>query len=344
MATLLSLPRELRDEIFLFALPDDRPAPESPAASLDRVELSHADIGGQQFYARRTSIFVEKKQPAIFPSLLLVNKQIHAEVLPLIQQHDANLVLDIMYVKEWGWWPTWLSSPYLRRAHFSTLYVQIRIFDPPEDVPRSWGRGRYFFRGDYGSTDRGPMEGHDVGGSIWDFFLQHRFCRAETWPRQWPKPEEIKPEYLPAEKMACFIWTWLRMVLSFKDPFHEPQNFYGGFGALEIRVNGEQRKTADLSLWLERLHREPGILTYWQIAEKTKLRDKLREIRRERLLSGGGVTQSSGGEDEDSLTDVEDDYADYHVWESHIQLGIWFWNSGPESDDDYVYYASLLHG
>ncbi|KAF9873302.1 hypothetical protein CkaCkLH20_09115 [Colletotrichum karsti] len=153
MTTLLSLPREIRDDILRFALPDDRPAPESPAASLDRVELSHADVGGMELYEDQTSVFVERERPTGFPSLLLVNKQIHAEVLPLLQQHDANLVLDIMYVKECGWWPTWLSSTCLRRARFSTLYVQIRIFDPPEDVPFSWSRDNIFYRGDiYQST------------------------------------------------------------------------------------------------------------------------------------------------------------------------------------------------
>lgn len=301
-----------------------------------------------------------------------------------------------MYLDYLGWWPTWLSSPYLQRTHFSTLYVQIRILDPPkEDVPKSWGSDYFFWRTDLNATSRGispagvttafhqiflaflrhgprfrPKLVEDVEGrysaqnvildvlppenpedhiilgymhgvhSQWDFFLQHRFVGLGAWPRQWPKPEEMKPEYLPAEKLACFIWTWLRMVLIFKDPLYESHTFYGGVGALEVRVDGEQRKAADLSHWLERLHREKWPSISMRGIERTKIRDTLCELRKARSLGDGSVAHSSGDEGDDNLADVEDDYADYHRWSSQHDLDTW---SNDDWDNDILvdYYESL---
>lgn len=153
MATLLKLPREIRDEILGYALQADIPAPETPAASLDRTPVEyvmHLGEEAQYCISNRIPVFIERRQPAApRPSglgLLRASRQLRAEALPLLARHDANPELDVMFVKECGFWPTWTRAP-LRpgRTRFDTVRVRFRVFDPPPGAPPDWRDDSTFF-------------------------------------------------------------------------------------------------------------------------------------------------------------------------------------------------------
>ncbi|KAF6795835.1 hypothetical protein CSOJ01_13370 [Colletotrichum sojae] len=272
MATLMTLPREIRDEILSHALQADIPAPESPAASRDRKRI-----------IEYLPLYIQRDQSTTpWPSglgLLLANRQLHAEALPLLEKHDANPELDVMYVRKCGLWPTWTRTP-LRpgRTRFDTLRVRFRIFEAPNRPPPDSGREAFLqtgtrFAGHVGINNDGAFaaealildvlvpedpKAHRILGPMSlrmktvrrDFFLEHRFRDLATWPTRWPKPAELREERIPSEKLAYFMWTWLQAGLLCRLNYDLARELYSGFGSIEIKVDGETRTASDLSRWL----------------------------------------------------------------------------------------------
>src|SRR5690242_13424347 len=108
MRTLLSLPREIRDQILREAIFIQRPLPASPSVSQDRICLRNTF---DPYWAHETNIYVEKglTGSAHMP-LLRTNRQLHTETEELLKELEViPYRLDIMFVKECGIFPTWLS-------------------------------------------------------------------------------------------------------------------------------------------------------------------------------------------------------------------------------------------
>ncbi|KAF6828672.1 hypothetical protein CMUS01_08483 [Colletotrichum musicola] len=151
MATFMTLPREIRDEILGHALQADIPAPENPAASRDRKRI-----------IEYLPLYIQQDQPTTpRPSglgLLLANRQLHAEALPLLEKHDANPELDVMYVRKCGLWPTWTRTP-LRpgRTRFDTLRMRFRIFEAPNRPPPDSGLEVYTDKIFFASWNQSPF-------------------------------------------------------------------------------------------------------------------------------------------------------------------------------------------
>lgn len=123
---LLTLPREVRDQIYLAVLQTPSPPPPSPKDAGPRsagycLELPHH---GCNFYP-----------PAADPhyaseTLLLCNHQTNAEIRELLARHETrglDFRLDVM-TQGYNFWPTWtlLPGPV---THIRNLEVDVRIFD-----------------------------------------------------------------------------------------------------------------------------------------------------------------------------------------------------------------------
>ncbi|KAF6810376.1 hypothetical protein CPLU01_15320 [Colletotrichum plurivorum] len=249
MTTLLTLPREIRDEI-----------------------LGHRR---QRATPRPSGL-----------GLLLASLQLRSGALPLLERHDANPELDVMYVKNCGFWPTWTRTP-LRpgRTRFDTVHVRFRIFDapsrPPPKSPRDWCSDKVLFgpripisaaffamlraflqkgtrfAGPVGVVNDGAFAAETL---VLDVLVSeepgaHRILgpmitASATWPARWPKPAELREDRVPSEKLTYFLWTRLHAaLLSRLDDRLIPQ-LCSGFGSIEIKVDGEARTASHLSRWL----------------------------------------------------------------------------------------------
>lgn len=103
-SALLTLPRELRDEIYLNVLRAQREPPQS-------VDEVLKDRPNRQIEDRRAALQYEDKPVAIASSGLLgVNRQVATEVRKLLSAYDLPCVLDVHA----NWrrvYPTWLALP-----------------------------------------------------------------------------------------------------------------------------------------------------------------------------------------------------------------------------------------
>ena len=115
----LALPRELRDNVYLLLLEDQRPPPEDPS-----------DAGERDIYSSTT--YFEQRSPK--PSLLqlkLCSHQINAEITELITKNDDELddlaELDIM-VKGSAIYPSWTYLPLSRRLN-PQINISLRLFE-----------------------------------------------------------------------------------------------------------------------------------------------------------------------------------------------------------------------
>ncbi|KAL2757264.1 hypothetical protein ACRALDRAFT_1060666 [Sodiomyces alcalophilus JCM 7366] len=140
MPSLMTIAPELRDQVLKEVLfPPEREPPDSPAASQDRVRRVYSGDttdyhDGHDIWVPRTPLVAPDQHPR---AILLVNRQLYHEGSALLARAAGRKTphrLDVMYVKECGLWPTWLSVVPRAARHIDTLHVQFRIFDPPGDV------------------------------------------------------------------------------------------------------------------------------------------------------------------------------------------------------------------
>jgi hypothetical protein len=138
MPSLLTLPREIRDQILEDALSVvSRGPPADPSKSMDR---EHQDWDNEARYGR--SIFVEKESQirkirnrTTAQSLRLTNRQLCTEAGELMAAKDY--CLDVMHVHDCGLWPSWTSVSRLTH-HPDRVHVQFRFFHPPQGVNPEW--------------------------------------------------------------------------------------------------------------------------------------------------------------------------------------------------------------
>lgn len=163
----MTIPPELRDQILRDVLfPPEHEPPDSPAVSQDRVRRVYSGDtvdyrDGHDIWVPRTPVAAAEPH---WRAVLLVNRQLHDEgsaLLARAAERRSLHRLDVMYVKECGLWPTWLSVVPPRAArHIDTLHVQFRIFDPPDDVDPARRNPHQFVTRNVGGE---PL-------AVWNFF------------------------------------------------------------------------------------------------------------------------------------------------------------------------------
>jgi len=121
MASLLTLPRELRDRILRLVVSMPSKAPENHSTEIDRVNLTKDVIFAQIRYKPRMN------RTESIPTLL-VSRQIHDETLAAINilPSKHTYQLDIMLVDGLILYPTWLSIPTLTSV-VDKVHTSIRI-------------------------------------------------------------------------------------------------------------------------------------------------------------------------------------------------------------------------
>jgi hypothetical protein len=130
MRSLLSIPRELRDLIYLHVLVSELPPPSSPWAARRRQGLSRKQAEDET-YDERGNFYPLRPIFSTAYGLLLVCRQFHTEVQGIIALLEANTPLrykiDCMLDYDFYIYPTWLSVPYLS-SHVDTVDVDMRVF------------------------------------------------------------------------------------------------------------------------------------------------------------------------------------------------------------------------
>lgn len=135
MPSLLSIPREIRDEILSWVplLPSPPPDP-ALCQKEDRTTLPGSYSGGWQATDRVWFERMPIRNPVL--SVLLVNRQVHDEMKGVLATMPArpDYSMDVMFFKEdCTLWPTWTSIPILSQD-IGTLHVKFRILHAPEHL------------------------------------------------------------------------------------------------------------------------------------------------------------------------------------------------------------------
>ncbi|OJJ43902.1 hypothetical protein ASPZODRAFT_19202 [Penicilliopsis zonata CBS 506.65] len=151
-ASLLGLPREIRDEILTLAISHQRPMPGSPylnGESRNRRKLE--DINYKSWCFGPSNVKYDKREIknnlfGTLHSLLLVNHQIAAETRAVLTRSRKEYTLDLRVVNEKEVWPTWTMIPAPYR-HLDKVTATVRLFDSGNSQ-QTRAIDRYFHTGD----------------------------------------------------------------------------------------------------------------------------------------------------------------------------------------------------
>uniref|UniRef100_A0A8H7K922 F-box domain-containing protein n=1 Tax=Bionectria ochroleuca TaxID=29856 RepID=A0A8H7K922_BIOOC len=123
----LELPTELRQRILDFAICSRQTPPESPSAS--QRDRSNPRDGFWYDYC----IWQLPPKNLALP-LMLVSRQFCADVQKVLQLFGTNYHVDIMFVKDCGFWTTWSIPALPRTQYIDSVHATFRIFEPTQDL------------------------------------------------------------------------------------------------------------------------------------------------------------------------------------------------------------------
>jgi hypothetical protein len=133
MSSLLSIPRELRDNILDYVIRSSRCAPSKPrhdACPSDdgRTTFPDTDRWAAPHFGR--TIYFESTQDGfepVFSSLLLTCHQLRAETLERAAKVQIPYELDLLIVNAESLWVTWLSMPLPQSPIMERLNINVRV-------------------------------------------------------------------------------------------------------------------------------------------------------------------------------------------------------------------------
>jgi hypothetical protein len=184
MPSLLSIPRELRDQIlgYIILAREEAPALDQSFAELTRYRTN---LHNPKLRSWCTVVPYRKEDaPANATNLLLVNRQIHAETLENVKLLDARVYdLDVIILNEIVPVPTWTHVPLLTTS-LDKINVAFRIsgrFDPTRSLndgrlegSEGWYKPRGRYKGFRGGDGAGPAMGWQI------YAILERFIKAGT--------------------------------------------------------------------------------------------------------------------------------------------------------------------
>ena len=134
-ATLLTIPREIRDLIYTALLQIPNEPPPTPEAAGPRFR------NGSTFYS------MDLYPEAVYAGLLRCSRQISGEFQEalLARQPTRDFRLDCM-IKDDDVWPTWVLLPGPGTREIGTLNFDLRLFDVNDVGGLFDDEGRYFLR------------------------------------------------------------------------------------------------------------------------------------------------------------------------------------------------------
>jgi len=127
---LLTIPRELRDEIYEWAFSDVLPSSTSPLAQLDRERVQYLASDTNTYYGEGANRYPKHTSLPPTHSLLQTSRQMRAEVLDSIRRITNGKVryrIDLAQrTDKYKLYPTWISVP-LFTNKVDVLEVNFRI-------------------------------------------------------------------------------------------------------------------------------------------------------------------------------------------------------------------------
>lgn len=187
-SALLSLPRELRDEIIALVIASRRPSLQN-AAELEMQSRVPLDIsntwGGSGLYLEEQSAYTPNAG-----GLLLANKQLRSETQSALERLDLDLAheLDVKLVDERFIAPTWTFIPIPTRhfKHVRAVFQSVGVWQQPPTLSKF----KMAYPWAYGCG--GPP------AYVWQFYsiLRHFLTYGVDVPRPTTTPDSISVENL----------------------------------------------------------------------------------------------------------------------------------------------------
>lgn len=173
MPSLLDIPRELRDQICIYALLSPT-APPNIDDSFEELTEPRRIYGNPRLRAWSCVVLYDPANSIITPpSLLFVNKQMHHETLSNLKiiAKNPNCSMDLIIADEVVLLPTWTQIPYRHSPKFDTVDVKFRI-SGVHDMGKKYPFDAY--KGWRGGDGAGPAMGWQI------YAVLERFLRAGT--------------------------------------------------------------------------------------------------------------------------------------------------------------------
>jgi hypothetical protein len=214
---LLGLPIELRRQIILEVLRyrHQRREPVLKQRVIDgRVRLRNRFDPN---YPAETNIYVKKSQSIIINgnALLHTNRQLRRDTQDLIEDTletgkvTLPFVLDLIFVKDVGILPTWMSFPYMPKK-IKRLRINIRIFRPKRGLlPADWIPVAQYRRQDYDSRET------PCGWNLYVVLLFYAMGRLSTSSEAVLTADPGFAEELSAESKAGSMDVYLSAVATY---------------------------------------------------------------------------------------------------------------------------------
>jgi hypothetical protein len=173
MPSLLDIPRELRDQICIYALLSPI-APPNIDSSFEELTEPRRIYGNPRLRAWSKVVLYDPANSTITPpSLLFVNKQMRHETLSNLELINRlpNCSMDLVIADEVVLLPTWTQIPYRHAPKFDTVDVTFRI-SGVHDKGKEYPFG--FYKGWKGGDGGGPAMGWQL------YAVLERFIRGGT--------------------------------------------------------------------------------------------------------------------------------------------------------------------
>ncbi|KAF5623286.1 uncharacterized protein FTJAE_10673 [Fusarium tjaetaba] len=310
---LQDIPLELRQAIFELILTAPV-APSSPSESQHgRDQLLHC-LRDMQWGWRPYGVWQQTPTNKAL-SLLLVSKQFYVEIQDIFRRLPNHYHVDIMFVKNYGFWPTWDIAKRPTSRYINKVTATFRIFEPTDDLDDRF-KDSLSFRGGDGGPESAAWALYELLVSL----IQHgpgyiglpnnqRFiineievnvmaptdgaahtkfsCRDNDNP-WWLRFSGIEygKELVPEERLANYMFN--RLNIAFKadrDVRPYSKELYEHIlGSITFQLNGKEWKKKRIDEYLDECHPSTwsqGYRNGW-CRRTLRLRQWLRMIRRER--------------------------------------------------------------
>ncbi|KAF2814042.1 uncharacterized protein BDZ99DRAFT_567736 [Mytilinidion resinicola] len=325
MSSLLSIPREIRDNIIELSLSCVR-KPHSSIAEAESTRStkknSHRPFFSSWSFGLKHVLFEPPSYTSSSLALLLVNHQLSSETVATLSRLSNNAQLppyelDVMFVRELELWPTWLSVPVIAK-HLDRVNVTFRALGLHTGAKRQWNPGDgsppqilwcFYYLMEH-VLRQGPLphtsSSADRGVSIKTLHLDFVGPDGETCATDtryyipstvaW-KGKEVRPEFL-----AYYLWHNISMLA--KMDYHTAEYgeiLYERVGEVRFSVNGvEVQPPIDFGESLARLHYEGPANTFGHVWPREKRVPAFEEWKRgawrKRVERGLPVVGGEGGE------------------------------------------------
>ncbi|KAK2762143.1 hypothetical protein FQN54_001150 [Arachnomyces sp. PD_36] len=275
VSPFLSLPQEVRDIIIELVLFSHRAPPESPTTPPQKrsgLKDLGVDILDSWSHGRPPVEYEEKDVVSNGQSLLLVNRQLSAETKYVLERNPSSYHLDVMFVNEWDFYPTWLSVPAFSRV-VDDVVATFRMFgthDPKHLRPGYGLPAKNIFINTLTLDFVTPPDTESLASNDQkEAWFQHRLDHHPRYPQ--PNPE-LESLYMRPEWLLEFISGYLTGLLHMG--YHTAGHggiFYERVGTIRLLVDGQLKVEYALDDLLAKLRHDDPAYTFGNLSREERL-------------------------------------------------------------------------